>query len=150
MTDDEALKILSGGGWYDPHNADDPRPDWSSAVVSHRAFMNAAGIGQDEPFVIIDGSFTREQLLALLHFHPDPAPPSSAELEQRLITAKIPVTQRLRQLRDLARQIEVRLVPDLVTTSDRVLWVNGIQLLNDIHAELSIALGLEPTKKESA
>lgn len=72
LGDEEALKILEGAGWFDPRNADDPTPDWDSqSVRSGRPHMNALGIKNDEPFVILDGSFTRDQLLALLHFHPE-------------------------------------------------------------------------------
>jgi len=90
-SDEAALRELEGCGWYDaevqtimpgrPDNPPDRTPLWVSqddSVVDTgdgghmiRMHINAPGIDPNEPFVNLEGSFTRRQLLALIHFYPD-------------------------------------------------------------------------------
>ena len=52
MTDDEALQIIRyGSGWVDWNNETD-KPDWYSLSI------------------VLDGTFTAKELLAILHFAP--------------------------------------------------------------------------------
>jgi hypothetical protein len=53
MTDDEALKVLASAATFDQYA--DGRPDWTDDPA---------------PSIRLDGSFTADELRALLHFAP--------------------------------------------------------------------------------
>ena len=59
MSDEEALEILNKSEWFDSAQAvGQQHPDW------HAAWTGTLKVR-------LDGRFSRDELLALLHFHPD-------------------------------------------------------------------------------
>lgn len=61
MTDEEAKEILNDNGtWIPCWNEHSPQELWEEglSVIS-------------EPYVTLDGNYTRKELLAMLHFHPN-------------------------------------------------------------------------------
>jgi hypothetical protein len=154
MSRAQALQELSNAGWYDRLNPDDPHdevPDWRSMNKGRRPGGGPvnASIDGDAPFVTLEGSFTKPQLLALLHFHPDEKdvlPPSI--LERKLHEVNLNLGPRLAQLGALTKRIDSRIAPEVIGTSDKVLWKDAVALLLDIREEWLKALGLEQTDKE--
>lgn len=58
MTDEKAISTLEEtDGWYDVTGC--YHPHWTKRTPNN------------EPVLNLDGHFTREELLALVHFHPD-------------------------------------------------------------------------------
>lgn len=70
-SDQKALEVLSTFSGYEsvPDALTDSLPDWTPQSEKLRPHVNAS-IDPAEPFVVLEGSFTRQQLLALLYFHP--------------------------------------------------------------------------------